>query len=600
MKIPSGLYIDNPAFPLLQAHISYWNTTSGAGNAGGTTLVCADLANEPSYDGLICKILDGGAAGQARPISVQAGTTLTFGVAFTNSAGAVQQIAAGTRFVILTSMAGGGGPGPSPEESLTYYGIVDTVPGANQFTIGALAGLGAGKFAGATNPYAVFVLRDAGGASAAPQGEIRNITVYTTATGVFTTGAFTAAIAVGDEILIINPSLAAILIAPVIIASGTFDTSSATVPADSTLAATIDNFYRGHLLMPTAGTYRFRATRIVQFTNVGGIFTVDPNNPFPGATGLVTYVVLRDQSDFVPAGGGTNNRTPSDVIGMKDEVIPAMNVAPATVMTDTIIHHVKAILERVGATPADPDDSLLTSAGQRDATASLDDLSDVTTTDIQAKIRRILLRMSGAGIFSATIQGAARTELDTMLEQLATYFVAAGAALSVTIDPGGAARTSLATLWNDLGQMLAGAAGITTWPASAAPGNGISVAEAIRQIYDDINGGVIVPEVAETTGTFAFNEASALEQTVVTVALTARRRVGSIWLDTVNITRTLTVRLYHQIDGVTMRQFAQYTVLVADPDGALIEGFTARDDFRLTFQCDGAGVGAVNIPYAIE
>ena len=56
------------------------------------------------------------------------------------------------------------------------------------------------------------MLRDAGGAGAAPQGELQAVTVYATATGVFTTNAFTAAVAVGDEILIINPTLAAALI----------------------------------------------------------------------------------------------------------------------------------------------------------------------------------------------------------------------------------------------------------------------------------------------------------------------------------------------------------------------------------------------------
>ena len=204
MKLPSGLRIDDPAWPLLQAHVSYWGITSAAGNALGTSLVDAGLANEPSYDGLSVKILSGPAAGQVRTVQVHgaASTTLVVGVAFSNSVGAVQQIGAGTLFVILSSVAGGGGPGPAPAESLTYYGIVDAVPGANQLTISALAGLGAGKFAGATNPYSAFVLRDAGGASAAPQGEAQAITAYATATGVFTTAAFTAAVAVGDEILL--------------------------------------------------------------------------------------------------------------------------------------------------------------------------------------------------------------------------------------------------------------------------------------------------------------------------------------------------------------------------------------------------------------
>ena len=209
MKVStSGLRQDSPAIPLLLALISYQGVTSGAGSAAGLTIVDADLANEPSYDGQLVKVRSGNAAGQIKPIYVMAAGVLTFATPWTDSTGAVVQITAGTLFDILSiSGGGGGGPTPSPQEGLSYYGIVNAVPGANQFTIGSLAGLGAGKFADAVNPYIVFVLRDAGGASAAPQGEFMATTAYVTGTGVFTTGAFTAAIGVGDEILLIHPGV---------------------------------------------------------------------------------------------------------------------------------------------------------------------------------------------------------------------------------------------------------------------------------------------------------------------------------------------------------------------------------------------------------
>lgn len=92
-----------------------------------------------------------------------------------------------------------------------YYGKVTAIPGANQFTIPELAGLGAGKFAGATSPYHAFVMRDDGGAGAAPQGEHQAVTAYNTATGGFTTVAFTVAVAVGDEIMIVHPALIGVL-----------------------------------------------------------------------------------------------------------------------------------------------------------------------------------------------------------------------------------------------------------------------------------------------------------------------------------------------------------------------------------------------------
>jgi hypothetical protein len=112
--------------------------------------------------------------------------------------------AAGITLPVPVSLVGPAGN----SQGLVYYGLVTAVPGANQFTIPTLAGYGAGKFAGAAKPYYAFVFRDNGGAGAAPQGEQLVVTAYATATGTFTTAAFTAAVAAGDEILIIHADVA--------------------------------------------------------------------------------------------------------------------------------------------------------------------------------------------------------------------------------------------------------------------------------------------------------------------------------------------------------------------------------------------------------
>jgi hypothetical protein len=91
---------------------------------------------------------------------------------------------------------------------LSFRGTVSAVPGANQFTIPTLIGVGAGAFADITAPYRAFVLRDAGGLKAAPQGETQNITAYVSATGVFTTTAFTDTVGIGDDIIIMHPRIA--------------------------------------------------------------------------------------------------------------------------------------------------------------------------------------------------------------------------------------------------------------------------------------------------------------------------------------------------------------------------------------------------------
>jgi len=88
-------------------------------------------------------------------------------------------------------------------QGMAYIGIVTAVPGANQFSILGLAGKGDTSFVG----WHVYVFWDAGGAGAAPQSETQDVTVYTSAGGVFTTNAFTAPVGIGDNIILIHPSI---------------------------------------------------------------------------------------------------------------------------------------------------------------------------------------------------------------------------------------------------------------------------------------------------------------------------------------------------------------------------------------------------------
>jgi len=79
-------------------------------------------------------------------------------------------------------------------------------PGVS-FTIGGLAGQGAGAFVDANTPWYAYVFRDGGGAAAAPQGEVQKVTGYTSATGLFTTDAFTVPVATGDNVMIVSAAL---------------------------------------------------------------------------------------------------------------------------------------------------------------------------------------------------------------------------------------------------------------------------------------------------------------------------------------------------------------------------------------------------------
>jgi len=102
------------------------------------------------------------------------------------------------------------------------------------------------------------------------------------------------------------------------------------------------------------------------------------------------------------------------------------------------------------------------------------------TASVAARFATILSNLGSP--FSNTIQGNVDTALYKMLGDMATYFSVGGAAFSQTINPGSAARTSLDLAIKDLSDILAGA-GITTYPSSATPANGVSIAQVISKIY---------------------------------------------------------------------------------------------------------------------
>jgi len=198
---------------LLDALVSYRGTTDADGALGGGTLVCSDLTTKPDFDGNQVVIKSGTYAGQARDIDgITTGGTVTPHTSFGGT------ITAGTRFSItairtVPAEVAALAAKVDTIQGLVYYGVVTGVPVAGQFEIAALAGLGAAKFATVVSEYQyhAFVLRDAAGGGAAPQGESQPVTNYATNTGNFTANAFTVAVGIGDEILIIHPFLARIM-----------------------------------------------------------------------------------------------------------------------------------------------------------------------------------------------------------------------------------------------------------------------------------------------------------------------------------------------------------------------------------------------------
>lgn len=372
-----------------------------------------------------------------------------------------------------------------------------------------------------------------------------------------------------------------------VIAEGTLTTDSATVPADTTLgAAKATGYYDGKLLMTLTGNVAFQPKLITSYAGTTGVFTLDVQHPFTTTPGLVTYVILSSDISLVPAADQTTNTIPAHVVGNKADTIPAMNAAPSA--NDSIVRHAKAILERIGATPNDPDDSVLTNLGQRDDVATNDDMSDIATTSMEAKLRLILNRLS-TDAFTANIQGSARTAIDTMLAQISAYFAAGGAVIASTVDPGGSSRVDLETILEDIGKILAGG-GITTFPVGAAAADGVSMAAALRYasetIISGLSGGVAtsnraIGKLQMAPTTIDLNQVAATytlftgtTQTVVLEKLVFR-------LPNVDISGGSLTSISIQTDDVTP------AVIISSADGVLA---------NLTHEASITWTGAILIP----
>ena len=87
---------------------------------------------------------------------------------------------------------------------MSFYGKVTTYTDTTHFKAARLSGFGNDFF----KDWYVYVVRDAGGAGAAPQGELQPISAYESADGAFTHTAFTTSLEVGDEVLILHQNIA--------------------------------------------------------------------------------------------------------------------------------------------------------------------------------------------------------------------------------------------------------------------------------------------------------------------------------------------------------------------------------------------------------
>ena len=181
--------------------------------------------------------------------------------------------------------------GIGPSVGLWMFGIVDAtqVASTTVITLNNLQNIPNDLLEG---QFWMQILYDDSAPGTAPEGEIRNITNFVQggALQTVTADAFSANIEAGDLVCIFHESL----LSHQILGFGTLDTSSATVPADSTRAAAYawenDEYFKGTLLMPITGDCRFQPRPIGGYVAATGVFTLA--EPFSQAPGAVDYVIV--------------------------------------------------------------------------------------------------------------------------------------------------------------------------------------------------------------------------------------------------------------------------------------------------------------------
>jgi hypothetical protein len=303
-----------------------------------------------------------------------------------------------------------------------------------------LAGQGAGAFVDANTPWYAYVFRDAGGAAAAPQGEVQTVTGYTSATGTFTTDAFTAAVATGDDVIIVSAALINSLAIKTRVelalpnaapdAAGGLPISDAGGLDLDAMNTKINEIVAGELWETTVASVTSQTVLVLtagpNFDTVEGCMVVlrdVTNNDYPAVRSIVTYVGSTKTLTIDAAAGFT--------VAAGDKVqIRAMRVGAAAAAADLDVYECFCRLTKDDANSTDrytigflKNGAILTT-GVTGPTLTVEEF-DGPTTIITAQA----LNDEGSHKWTYTATGGARATLG--LDWLAT--------ISATI--GGSART---------------------------------------------------------------------------------------------------------------------------------------------------------------
>lgn len=272
------------------------------------------------------------------------------------------------------------------------------------------------------------------------------------------------------------------------IRSGTAQAGAAgTVTLDASASAT-DDFYNDTRILLTGGTGVGQVRHIRDYVGATKVATVVPNwatNPDATSTFAVlpaTSVWDETLADHLDSGSTGASLNAAGAAG--DPWTTALPGAYGAGTAGNIVGN------NINAT--------VSSRATQTSVDTVDDFLDTEITDIRNRLPAALVggRMdSSVGAMAANTITAAATAADFSTEVNAGVLAVLGALNDAAADGDPTTTDTIVQYLKQLVNVLVGTTGVVTFPASAAPANNVSLAEVIRQVYDEVaglNGGALL------------------------------------------------------------------------------------------------------------
>jgi len=465
--------------------------------------------------------------------------------------------------------------------SLVFKGTVTTATSSTVFASTDLTGHGNDAF---INDWYVYVFHDAGGAGAAPQGEYRSISDYVSSTGTFTHTAFSADLALTDEVFIVHSSMlpadgnvfARTGVVYFVGKGGndannaeTWETRRLTVASGYGLCSSGDNLIIGpgafveDINFDTDGVFVFGRGQGPDGTEISGASTM------PCRSNRFEDIFFYDNTGtVVKVGADTNanyNEFPNCRIGGSGSAIPL---------------HIDASV--AGGGSYNIFDKCNVYEGSQ-AAVLIDGGAAIGNIFRECRVR------PQTGVASHGIHvNHASTLRNTFID---CVVVGAGSTGTGIYFQAGTHNIGDNCYVNDI-----------TTPYNIAANNYIvgchegsliatnnTTEDDLKAIHDKHTGGEYIDTVSAGT---------AAKTLIKEITTSTRVEIKSIWLDlTLLVTAGATVELEHKIDGTNYRVFETDSWALTDDDGVLIKGFDINNDFKISIT--GGEAAGVDIYYNI-